>query len=237
MRRSKTRTLYGKGMSVQLFDQTGFSVVPSVLEQAECDHLLSLVAEAGCTAAGTRNILRLPWCKELALALKVRGSLANLLSPNSVAVQCTLFEKSPEKNWLVTLHQDLSIPVLEKISPPDCSGWSEKEGVIYTQPPIAVLEQLVAVRVHLDKCGPENGPLRVVPESHRLGRLADSDIAKERNRLVEIECHVPKAGALVMRPLLLHASSKARSPTFRRVLHFLFGPPMLPFGLRWNYAV
>jgi hypothetical protein len=42
---------------------------------------------------------------------------------------------------------------------------------------------------------------------------------------------------LVMRPLLLHASSKATSLTPRRVLHFLFGPPSLPLGLEWQWAV
>jgi hypothetical protein len=40
-----------------------------------------------------------------------------------------------------------------------------------------------------------------------------------------------------MRPLLLHASSKATSPVPRRVLHFVFGPPTLPLGLEWRWAV
>jgi hypothetical protein len=37
-----------------------------------------------------------------------------------------------------------------------------------------------------------------------------------------------------MRPLLLHASSRARLPVRRRILHFLFGPARLPHGLVWN---
>jgi hypothetical protein len=40
-----------------------------------------------------------------------------------------------------------------------------------------------------------------------------------------------------MKPLLLHASSKATVPNRRRVLHFLFGPKALPLGLSWAYAV
>jgi len=55
-----------------------------------------------------------------------------------VAVQCTLFDKSADKNWLVALHQDLSIPVHQRILHPECSGWSEKEGVVYAQPPVRV---------------------------------------------------------------------------------------------------
>jgi hypothetical protein len=47
---------------------------------------------------------------------------------------------------------------------------------------------------------------------------------------------VNRGGALVMRPLILHASSKASAPKARRVLHFVFGPPQLPFGLEWRWA-
>lgn len=37
-----------------------------------------------------------------------------------------------------------------------------------------------------------------------------------------------------MRPLLVHASRKASLDTVRRVLHVLFGPPVLAHGLRWG---
>ena len=42
--------------------------------------------------------------------------------------------------------------------------------------------------------------------------------------------------ALVLRPLLLHASSKASGESRRRVLHFLFAPADPPNGLRWQHA-
>jgi hypothetical protein len=44
-------------------------------------------------------------------------------------------------------------------------------------------------------------------------------------------------GALILKPLLLHASSKARVAVHRRVLHFVFGPQALPLGLEWPYAI
>jgi hypothetical protein len=43
--------------------------------------------------------------------------------------------------------------------------------------------------------------------------------------------------ALLMKPLILHASSKATSGARRRVLHFVYGPKVLPFGLRWQHAI
>lgn len=95
-------------------------------------------------------------------------------------MQCALFSKSPEANWLVALHQDLSIPVSARVSSPECAGWSEKEGEIFVQPPLAVLESLLAVRVHLDPCPSDAGTLRVVPGSHRSGRLGGVEVAKMR---------------------------------------------------------
>jgi ectoine hydroxylase-related dioxygenase (phytanoyl-CoA dioxygenase family) len=92
----------------------------------------------------------------------------------------------------------------------------------------------LAVRVHLDDCDDRNGALRVVPGSHQLGRLTSSDAVRERDARGEICVAVPKGGAMLMRPLLLHASSKASIDGTRRVLHFVFGPRKLPHGLRWR---
>jgi hypothetical protein len=35
----------------------------------------------------------------------------------------------------------------------------------------------------------------------------------------------------------LHASSKATGTSRRRVLHFVFGPRALPYGLEWERSV
>jgi ectoine hydroxylase-related dioxygenase (phytanoyl-CoA dioxygenase family) len=134
------------------------------------------------------------------------------------------------------LHQDLSIPVRDRVESPECSGWSEKEGQLYVQPPVSVLERLVAVRVHIDDCPAESGALRVVPHSHLEGRIDPSQFEALRRHNSETVIPVAQGGVLVMQPLLLHASSKATSPTPRRVLHFVFGPPSLPLGLEWQWA-
>ena len=38
------------------------------------------------------------------------------------------------------------------------------------------MSRLLTVRLHLDDCGNDNGPLRVVPSSHRRGFLSDTQI-------------------------------------------------------------
>jgi ectoine hydroxylase-related dioxygenase (phytanoyl-CoA dioxygenase family) len=100
-----------------------------------------------------------------------------------------------------------------------------------------VLESLIAVRIHLDACTAADGPLQVVPRSHVCGAIAPGAAAELRAAQGAVTCTVDLGDALVLRPLLLHASSKATGSSMRRVLHFLFGPPELPYGLRWQHAV
>ena len=159
--------------------------------------------------------------------------LRNYLPANARAVQCTLFAKTAESNWLVSLHQDLSMPVAERVESPACTGWSEKQGDTFVQPPISVLENVLAVRIHLDDCDARNGALCVVPGSHRLGRLSSDESARARDARGQHVVPVPKGGAMIMRPLLLHASSKSSVALPRRVLHFVYGPAALPEGLHW----
>jgi ectoine hydroxylase-related dioxygenase (phytanoyl-CoA dioxygenase family) len=152
-------------------------------------------------------------------------------------VQCTYFEKSASRNWLVPVHQDLGIPVAAHVGHTSLGGWSTKEGILYVQPPVGLLEQLVAVRLHIDACSAEDGPLRVVPGSHLYGRMEAKAAAAARHAQTEFICTAEQGSAMAIRPLLLHASSRSTGDGMRRVLHFLFGPRILPFGLQWYHAV
>jgi hypothetical protein len=67
-----------------------------------------------------------------------------------------------------------------------------------------------------------------------MGRLNEADKARLRDTLGEAVCAVAPGGGMALRPLLLHASSKATGTSRRRVLHFVFGPPALPCGLEWG---
>jgi hypothetical protein len=220
-------------LSRQLFD-TGHAVVSDLITSPEIGALARSVEGLNTQSAGTRRLIDLPWCWDLAERIGGDGRLRDVLPVDPTPVQCTLFVKSITKNWLVALHQDLSIPVAAQVDSLDCSGWSEKEGEMFVQPPISVLQDILAVRLHLDDCDARNGALRVVPGSHHLGRLTSSDALREREARGEISVRVPKGGVMLMRPLLLHASSKAAIDGARRVLHFVFGPQRLPLGLRWR---
>jgi hypothetical protein len=215
----------------QALDEKGYAIAPGLISPPEVSSLESAVSTVPISSAGTRCLLDRPWCRALATTIR------NALSLSGVAVQCTLFDKTAVRNWLVPFHQDLSIPVRERVEHPELLAWSLKEGRHFVQPPVQLLAQLLGVRIHIDECGLENGPLRVVPASHRHGRLTAEAALELRAQLGEVQCPVPRSGALLLRPLLLHASSKAASPSHRRVLHFLFGPAAIGYGLRWQCAI
>jgi phytanoyl-CoA dioxygenase PhyH len=218
------------------FEEKGYALTPQVLSDAQCAELETCISAVDLQGAGTRELLSFDWARRFARQLRDVPELAPLLGDSRTAIQCTYFAKLSSRNWLVTLHQDLSIPVAARAADAPCKAWSEKEGTWFCQPPAEFLAQLVAVRVHLDDSTEANGPLRVVPGSHRLGRIASHEIAAHRRRLGEVACVAPRRSLLAMRPLLLHASSKSTSHAPRRVLHFVFAPAALPWGLRWKHA-
>jgi Phytanoyl-CoA dioxygenase (PhyH) len=216
------------------FNQHGYALVPQLLSVPDCEAVAGYLAHALIESKSTRSLLSLRWCAELAAHIRQHPAVSAMMPADYVAVQCTYFEKSPTHNWLVPIHQDLSIPVAQRVDYPSLNGWSQKEDALYVQAPPEVLQQLVAVRVHLDDCTADDGPLRVVPGSHVKGVLTPDEAIALREADTEVVCTAARGAALLLRPLLLHASSKSTGTSQRRVLHYLFGPSQLPLGLQWR---
>lgn len=163
----------------------------------------------------------------------IRTVAENILGQGAFLVRSILFDKSPGANWKVPWHQDLTIAVREKKDVPGFGPWSVKDGVIHVQPPAWVLERVITLRLHLDDCDESNGALKVLPGSHCQGKLGADQIQALRQQSLAVLCPVSKGGMLLMRPLLLHASSPATHPTHRRVIHLEFAAEPLPVGLDW----
>ena len=216
-------------------EANGYTVVAGVIDATLCARIAASLSTDGM--AGSRRLLQNTLVRDAVAQLRVRSPISSLLPRNAVAAQCTLFSKSDAANWSVPPHQDSSIPVMEHVKDEACKGWSLKEGLIFVQPPTELLKQLLAVRIELDGTPPPAGELCVVPGSHLLGRLSAAQASIVARRQGMRACAVPQAGALVMRPLLIHASTKAPNGIVRRVLHLLFGPSRLPHGLRWAQTV
>lgn len=184
-----------------------------------------------------RNLISHPTVLRLLLHERLGGYLWSLIGRDLVAVKATLFDKSEETNWRVQWHQDRAIAVKERLAVPGYGPWTTKSGTLHVEPPAEVLAQMVAIRVHLDECGSENGPLRVIEGSHTGGKLTDQQLAKVVGDSPSVEVTVAQGAILVMRPLLVHSSSVARASAHRRVLHIEFAPLESISPLKWHTAV
>jgi Phytanoyl-CoA dioxygenase (PhyH) len=160
------------------------------------------------------------------LADELSGATASL-------VRMVAFDKTPETNWFVPWHQDRSIAVRERSESSGFANWTVKDGVPHTEPPLALLESMVTLRLHLDDCDENNGPLEVVPGSHILGRLDRQGVDRTVTQGPHKLCLAARGDVLAMRPLLVHRSQRAKQPNARRVLHLDYAATSLPPGLTW----
>jgi ectoine hydroxylase-related dioxygenase (phytanoyl-CoA dioxygenase family) len=221
------------------FERDGYALFPDVVPPTVLAALTRAVERLGerldlGVRGGLRNLFQeLPEARTLAQHPALYEVVSAVLGPDCFAARAILFDKTPAANWKVVWHQDLSIAVRERREVVGFGPWSQKEGVLHVQPPAAVLERMVTLRLHLDDCGPANGPVRVLPGSHRGGRLSAADVARWRAEQAEVACVVGVGGVLLMRPLLLHASSPATAPAHRRVVHLEYAVGELPGGLAW----
>jgi ectoine hydroxylase-related dioxygenase (phytanoyl-CoA dioxygenase family) len=183
---------------------------------------------------GTRDILNLvPQFRQFANSKLLMSSVESILGNNIRVVRGLFFDKLPEANWKVPWHQDVTIAVREQIETLGYAPWSIKNGIPHVQPPVAILEQMLAVRVHLDDADEFNGALKVIPKTHLNGRLSSEEIERYKSTGTIVSCSVKRGDIMLMRPLLLHSSSASLNPNHRRVLHFEYSSAILDGDLQW----
>ena len=223
--------------------ERGFAIIPNVIAPAVVDEIIAEIQQLQLSQAvrqragkafGIRRLLEVVLVvRALAEGEILRSLVEPVLSKNAKVIRGIFFDKNPVANWKVPWHQDVVIALRERKEVAGFSAWSIKAGVVHAQPPVEVLQNILAVRIHLDDTDENNGALRVIPGSHKFGLLADEEINKLKENTGEVTCVVTKGGALLLRPLLLHASSAAILPTHRRVLHLEYSAHNLPDGLEW----
>lgn len=218
---------------VAAFTNYGYAITTDVLSEEYCDEL-GTHFDNDCF--GLRELLTMKAIQELSRSPQVTQLARAVLGDSAFAVSGTFFNKTPAANWKVPWHQDRMIKVQERFDFDGWGPWSIKGGVIHVQPPSSVISRVLAVRLHLDECPSDNGALRVLPGSHRFGFLSPEQAEFLLEQAEEI-CPVPKGGALLMSPLLLHSSSPSSSPNSRRVIHLEFAADELPPPFRWRYRV
>lgn len=224
-------------------ERDGFAIVPAIIDpkmilrlkqELECVGLSRAVSQRSETAFAIRNLLNeVPATRVVAADRAVSELIKPIVGTTARVVRGIFFDKTPEANWKVAWHQDVTIAVERRIDVEGFSAWTLKAGIVHVQPPISVLQDILTLRIHLDDTDESNGALKVLPGSHLIGRLTQQDIEVWKRKTATVTCCVPTGGALLMRPLLIHSSSVSPRPTHRRVLHLDFSARQLPGGLRW----
>ncbi len=215
----------------QRLDQDGFALLQGVVAPTWVQRLTARIPDWHALPSARRRHGATFAVSDLLRADSELGSLleecgvtprvAEVVGRPAFPIDALLFDKIPETNWRVPGHQDVIMPVAAAADEDGFSGWTTRHGVTHVQPPVAVLEELVAARLHLDDSSSDNGPLAVIPGSHRFGRLPD-------RRLAEFAANDYRSRSamtgdlLLMRPLLVHRSARATRPLHRRVLHVVY---------------
>ncbi len=224
------------------FERNGFALIRNPFSSAQIEKLTSAIekfreANTSAMSAGFRNLLRhCPEVREFANSKEIREIVVALQGEKSKPVRSIFFDKTPASNWYVTWHQDLSIAVEKRIDLEGFGPWTVKDGTTHTQPPKEILEQIVSLRVHLDPCPKENGAIKFIAGSHKNGFLNPADVQTLIESSTATCCEAEPGDVILMRPLILHSSSKSFSPDHRRVLHLEFSAIELPNGLSWTEA-
>ena len=215
----------------------GFAIVEDVLDDTSISRFVKLledVARVEQNRGGVRNLLDIPEMRELAYSAQVLSLVKPVLGEGAFAVRGILFDKRDGANWKVPWHQDVTIAVKQRVEAEGYVAWSVKQDVLHVQPPSNVLEKMLSVRLHLDDCQVTNGALRVIPKSHLGGKLSQESITKLVREDTVITCAVESGDVLLIRPLVIHASSAAKTPQHRRVIHFDYANVGLAEGLEWR---
>ncbi len=225
-----------KSAAADALNKDGFLFAPSLIDKRVCADLADSIG-ANVAARNARHLIDHPNVQALIASSSLSNFINTLLGNAAFAFKATLFDKNVESNWLVAWHQDVAIPVSHRHDCLDWRAWSVKDGVDYVQPPDAVLAGIVALRLNLDACDHNNGPLRILAKSHLVGRVKEVLIGAEVSRYQEHAVTGEVGDCLAMRPLTIHASSKSVTPSRRRVLHLEFANFDLPEGLDWHRRV
>lgn len=221
------------------FENDGFILLKSVVSSEQIEQLTTAVEAARLeqAAAGVRNLLSRCSAVNAFAKSSVAFKIAEeILGVAAMPVRAILFDKTPAANWYVTWHQDLSIPVKNKIDSEGFGPWSMKDGIQHVQPPAAILEKMVSLRIHLDACSDSNGAIKFIAGSHRAGLLAPEQLAWWRDNHNSVVCPAERGDIIAMRPLVLHSSSLSELPDHRRVLHLEYASATLPSGMEWAEA-
>lgn len=225
-------------------DRDGFEVLRNALPLDRVAELTASI-DAWLSRAGgpdqrsrpcARNLLACPAVMRFATSGHLARVLRPLLDGPPRVVRGLLFDKRPRHNWRVGWHQDQVTAFANAVEAAGFSGWTTKEGVVHARAPAGLLARMVTLRLHLDDCDSASGPIEFLPRTHSSGLLTSEQVASLLGSRDSVVCTASAGDAVLMRPLVLHASAKVSAATparRRRVLHLEYAGCDPPRGVEW----
>ena len=219
----------------------GFAVIGNIFTDEVIDKLHLTISQLDTSRPTFRKsndlfairqfFKEVPEVVEIVFSDKLNDLITRIFGEEYFVVKSIYFDKPENSNWFVSYHQDLTISVDRKLEIDGYGPWSAKHNQFSVQPPLEVLQDNFTIRIHLDDTSHENGALRVIPGSHLKGICRPETIDWEVEK--ETVCSVPKGSVMIMKPLLLHSSSRTTNSNKRRVVHIEFSRQKLPYDLHW----
>ena len=227
-------------------ERDGYCLLPGAVDQETVSHLISVcdatfANETDSVRArssrghvyAARNLIEsiaevsTVWQREPLLSF-LRANLGDAFG----LVRALFFDKPPDRTWNLPWHKDTAIAVEDNQTRSEhFSRPTIKAGVPHLIASDDILRQMLTLRIHLDEVTDENGPLRVIPESHTSSDGEGLGIDQAAT------IHAELGDVLAMRPLISHASGSSAEGTRRnrRILHLEFAASStLPDGVRWH---
>lgn len=223
-------------------EELGFATIPHVYSEKEIEEILQEISRADKSRDTFRKssdlfairqfLKEIPPIRDLVFNENLKNVISGIFGTDYFAVKSIYFDKPETSNWYVAYHQDLTISVDQKVDLNEFGPWTTKQNQFAVQPPIAILENIFTIRIHLDETDDQNGALKVIEKSHRKGIYRPENIDWKTE--TERTCHVPQGGIMIMKPLLLHSSNRTTNNKKRRVIHIEFSNVELPGNLNWS---
>jgi hypothetical protein len=163
----------------------------------------------------------------------VTALASRLIGRPARPVRAIAFDKSPEANWALGWHQDRTINVAARAEVEGYGPWTVKQGHLHVQPPFALIEGMVTLRIHLDRVTHDNGPLEIALGSHREGLIAEPRVAEVVGASEICACLAEPGDIWAYATPILHASRRSVSLGPRRVLQVDYSAETLPDPLEW----
>ena len=124
-------------------DKNGIEIISGLVSPEQINSIISQVndCDESMPKHGVRNAeKKFSSINQLINSKNILDAAHSLLGKPPQLVRVIYFDKTPDKNWLVTLHQDKTVALNHKLSLEGWGPWTVKDKTHHVQPPINVFK-------------------------------------------------------------------------------------------------